>query len=42
MVTGLFATNDTVWICPLISSKVSATQPFVLGRKYEVVVFGSN
>jgi hypothetical protein len=23
MVPGLFATNDTVWICPLISSKVS-------------------
>jgi hypothetical protein len=23
MVPGLFATNDTVWICPLKSSKVS-------------------
>ena len=29
MVPGLFATNDTVWICPLRSSKVS-TPPTVM------------
>ena len=33
IVPGLFATNDTVWICPLTSSKVSTPSNGALGGR---------